>query len=261
MSDLNLQSDLKSYLKSCVRVIKKGRPHMNSSRVAAKLGIPTSTLCRIENEYGTRPSFPYAMKLVREAAGDQNIKAFIQKFYPEMLGDFEEIYPQPQDVQFIGQKVEAYFENSLSHELMMLISSGRGVTRGDISFEFGRKGVKILEHLLAKDIVKEKNGRIIIEGNINATQATVHKLLKNLINSNYDINGFGKRGNWLTVQYEAVNHEKVWPEVKDVIEEANKKIRKIFTSPESKGNDVIWVGLIADSLQKVNPSKLQGGVQ
>jgi len=256
--------NLPEFLSECVRLIKKRHPRFTSIQLSKRLGLSNSTFDRISKSDVKFPSFNNALKIVREACGEKNLLNFIKKFYPEMLEEFVSIYPNNNAVKFVEAGAEKFFEDSSSYELMLMISSGKGVTRNLVQEEMGKKGLKVLDTLIKNTIVEEKNGRIQINGKINATQTTVHQLMQNLIASNYHIENFGKEGNWLTVQYEAVNKDLAWPVIKSALNEANKKIKEVFANPIYQGKDIVWVGLSGDSLisdQKKMAIERQGELQ
>ena len=94
-----------------------------------------------------------------------------------------------------------------------------------------------------------KNGIISNSGRINASQETVQKLLLNLISLSYNLEGVDENlKNWLSLQYESVNKEKALPVASEIIHEANNKLRALFTDPKYKGEDVVWAGLVLDTL-------------
>ena len=73
-------------------------------------------------------------------------------------------------------------------------------------------------------------------------------MTENLIKNNYDIESFGKKDNWLSLQYESVNESKVMPAVRQVLIEANYKIKNILNEDSNKGNDIVWISLLSDNL-------------
>jgi hypothetical protein len=44
------------------------------------------------------------------------------------------------------------------------------------------------------------------------------------------------------------NKEKALPVASEIIHEANNKLRALFTDPKYKGEDVVWAGLVLDTL-------------
>ena len=96
---------------------------------------------------------------------------------------------------------------------MMMTTSNHGITQQLILEEFGKRGV--------------------------ATQETVQKLLQNLVSLSYDVDSFGAKDNWLTLQYESLNAEKVLPELVSIYTETNQKIRELSSNPQNKGTEVV----------------------
>ena len=119
-----------------------------------------------------------------------------------------------------------------------------------ITSEFGRQGLLTLEKLVEKNILKSENGKYTLGTKVNADQETVKKLFQNLVNSSYDLEAFGTQKNWLSLQYESVDAKKVAPKLRDIYVNANKEIRELFNAPDNTGSDIMWAGLVMDSLLK-----------
>jgi hypothetical protein len=142
-----------------------------------------------------------------------------------------------------------------------MATSGMGLTREKVMEEFGKKGLSIVNKLLKNDVLEENDGRIGLVGPINAAQSTVHKLLQNLVRLSYDLDAFGNgKDNWLSVQYDAVNLEVVMPKAREIMVRANQELRELLNDPSSKGKDVLWAGLVMDSLKKIADGEGASGV-
>lgn len=242
-------AELGCFLKDCIQKIKEKSPHLSSNAISTKLRIATSTFNRIENLEVKKPTLDHALKIVRAACGDGEVKKFIEKFYPNMLSNFLKVYSENSNIPFVKLEAESYFEDPGTYELMMMATTAFGITREKTSIEFGNRGLKALDKLLEKGILIEINGVISNSENINASQETIQKLLLNLVGISYDLDGLdAEKRNWLSVQYESVNKEKVLPIASEIIHEANKKLRYAFTDPKNKGQDIIWAGMVVDFL-------------
>lgn len=245
--------NVSEFLESCITTIKKNSPRFSNLQLAKRLGIPNSTFDRICKQEVKRPSFNHALKIVQEVCENGMVQDFIKKFYPSMYQDFESVYPGNKDVPFVTPEAEIFFQDSSTYEIMLLATCNNGLTREKTLEEFGKKGIAILEKLLQNGILNENDGHIGISGKINAKQDTVHKLVQNLIQNNYDIEAFGDHRNWLSLQYESVNLEVVAPKVREILIEANQKIRDVMNAPESQGNEVVWASLVFDRLAMHHP--------
>ena len=247
----NHSQDLSQFLAKCVNDIKNSYPWLSIVSIAKKLEIPNSTFDRIAKAEVKAPSFNHALKVVQEARGKESVQGFVKKFYPNMLENFKRIYQGNNEVPFVDPSTEEFFQDSTSFEIMMMVSSQDGLSREKVVEEFGKRGLFILESLAQNGIVSEENEKFIIKGNINATQGTVQKLLKNLVEQSYDLDSFGgDKRNWLSVQYESVNKEYVLPRMREICSRAAGEIRALLKDSQSKGSDVVWAGLVADSLTK-----------
>jgi hypothetical protein len=250
-------TDIKDFLSDCIKSIKKTYPNLSSVQLAKKLDLPSSSFSRFENREIKKPSFSLALKIVREACGETRVQDFIKLHYPDMYNNLAKTYPGNVDIEFIPQAAEIFFEDSTSFELMMMATTNAGLTKEVVIAEFGKRGLLTLEKLVEKNVLKDLNGKFTLGTKVNAGQKTVKMLLQNLINSSYDLDAFGTQENWLSVQYESVNLTKVKPKVRDACVRANKELREIFNDPENAGTDVMWAGLVMDSLlNKVNPESI-----
>jgi hypothetical protein len=243
-------SDLKEFLSDCIKSIKKSYPNLSSVQLAKKLDLPSSSFSRFENREIKKPSFSHALKIIREACGETRVQDFIKLHYPDMYNNLAKTYPGNVDLEFVPQEAEIFFQDSTTFELMVLATTNAGLTKEAIVDEFGKRGLLTLEKLVEKNILKDEQGKYTLSTKVNAGQETVKKLLQNMINSSYDLEAFGTHKNWLSVQYESVDANKVTLKLRDIYIRANKEIRELFNAPENAGPDVMWAGLVMDSLLK-----------
>lgn len=243
-------SDLKEFLSDCIKSIKKSHPNLSSAQLAKKLNLASSSFSRFENREVKKPTFNHALKIVREACGETKVQDFLKLHYPDMFNDLAKTYPGNSDIEFVPQEAETFFQDSTTFELMMMATTNVGLTKEVVTSEFGKRGLLTLEKLVEKKILKDENGNFTLGTKVNAGQETVHKLLHNLINSSYDLDAFGTHKNWLSIQYESVDANKVTPKLRDIYIKANKEIREVFNAPENAGPNVMWAGLVMDSLLK-----------
>lgn len=257
MLDLSTQSDLKELLKSSIQIIKKKKSNLSSNAIANKLDISSSTFNRIINGEVRKPELKHTFTIVSEAYNEKTAKEVTEHFYPELMANFDTIYKGNKEVPFVDADAEQYFRDPATYELMIMATSEAGITREKVKEEFGNKGIMVLEDLLQKEVLTDVDGVIGIKGNINARQSTVHKLVENLISGNYDIQAFGQKNNWLSLQYDSVNLEAVLPQIKEIMQIANSDIRAVLNNPSSKGKDVLWATMACDSLTKqVRPKEV-----
>ena len=148
----------------------------------------------------------------------------------------------------VDDQMAKFLESTFAYELIMKATSNYGISNLEALEEFGRRGLDILEELVKINQIKKKGSRYYFDKKINTNQRVVHKLTENLIKNNYDIDSFGKKDNWLSLQYESVNENKVMPAVRQVLIEANYKIKNILNEDSNKGNDIVWVSLLSDNL-------------
>ena len=168
-----------------------------------------------------------------------------------MAATFKAVYSGNTNVPFVSMDSEAFFEDSGTYEFMLMASTKKRFTEQMVLDHYGKRGLAKVNELIEQGILKKQDGAIILaQGNINAGQETVHRLFQNLIAFNYDVSSFANKNNWLTVQYESVDKEKVLPAMMGIMRDANQKIRELLQAPTSRGNDVVWAGLSADTIDK-----------
>ena len=242
-------SDVSVFLSDCIKTIKKASPALSSAQLAKKLELSGSSFSRMENGVTKKPSLNNALRIIREVCGETKVQDFIKTHYPELYDNFAKTYPGNADVDFIPKDAEKYFQDASTFEIMMMASSNIGITKERVISELGSRGLSVLEKLIKKNIIHEKDGIFTLGMNkINADQETVKNLFNNLLNTNYNLDSFGKQINWLSLQFESVNRKKVSPILHSIYTRTYKEIRETFASPDNAGSDIIWAGLIMDSL-------------
>ena len=256
------QSD---FMAHCAKVLMEKYPSNPNFRfVADQVGVSTSIFENILKKEGRATSFSNAIKIVRAACSDGQVKRFIEKFYPKMLPHFSNVYPNNSDVPFPSAEAEDFFKMASTYKIMLYALNTPDLTREEIGREFGRKGLTILDQLIQRKIIKKTNGEnIAIQGPLNLEQPALYALFKNLLTQNYDIDHFGEKDNWLSVQTQAVDLEKVMPVLREACTKMNRKISDILNDPKYKGRDIVWVGLVSDSLckQKNDLASTKGLIQ
>lgn len=260
MLETELFTDIRDFLKECIRTLKKQSPFLSSSQIARKLSMTNSTFSRLENGDTENPNFNTALKIIKEICDENGIQEFIKKFYPEMDNTYSTVYRGNEDAKFLTAEAESYFEDNNTYEIMLLATTSHGITRQLIIEEFGKRGLLTLEKLIEKGVFKEEMGRFSLQTKLNATQETVQKLLQNLITISYDVDAFGAKDNWLSLQYESLNADKVLPELLNIYTETNQKIRELFSDPQNKGTEVVWAALVGDTLLKSGRNQISKGV-
>jgi len=255
MLELTQQNDLRELLKESIRLLKRKKPNLTSSALANYLDISGSTFSRIENGDVRKPDVHHVSAIITATHDIPSAKAVIEKFYPELSKGLDRVYKGNAEVPFVPVETEKFFCDTGMYELLVSATSRAGISRSSVQAEYGNKGVLALDELISKGVLEEINGQISLRGSVNATQSTVHQLAQNLIANNYDLESFGRKENWLSLQYESVNLDKAMPEIRKVLEDAAAKLRTIFRNPDFQGDDVVWAALASDTLIKQGLSK------
>ena len=236
------------FLHHCASKLLERYPKSSSYRfVAEKVGISTSSFQRMAKKETGSPNFHNALKVVQSVCVDGDVKAFIERFYPEMLGDYQKTYVGNDEIPFAPLEMEDFFRDTVTYELMLFISSTGDRTRQAVEKQFGNKGLDILDELAERGMV-EDSGELSIDGAIKLSQDVNQALLQNLIRNNYDLKSFGEKDNWLSVQWNSVNLDKAMPRLREVCIKMTQEAREILNAPELQGDDVVWLGAVMDTL-------------
>ena len=245
----------------CAKMLMEKYPKSSNLRfVADKVGVSASTFEQVLRKEGHSPRFGNVIKIVKSVCSDGDVKKFIEKFYPEMLDEYLAVYPNNSEIPFANSEAEDFFTMNSTYEIMLFALNTPDLTREEIGREFGRKGLNILERLVQRNVIQTDGEKYSIQGPLKLEQPASHAILKNLLENNYDIENFGHKDNWLSVQTQSVNLKKIMPELKKILSNANQDIRKILNDPRYKGREIVWAGLIMDDLcqQKDNPQNKHG---
>ena len=249
MNEVKNFTDKTEFMAHCARELMEKYPKNSNFRfVAGQVGVTPSTFERILKKEVQSPSFANVIKIVRAACSDGEIRTFIEKFYPDMLKDFQYIYPGNAHLPFAEPEAEEFFKMSSTYEIMLFAVNTPDLTRQEVGMEFGRKGLTILDQLIQRNIIKKDGEKIYIQGPLNLEQPALHALFKNLLNQNYDLDNFGNKDNWLSLNTQAVDLEKAMPLLREVCAKANKEIVDILDDPQLKGKDIVWTGLVMDNV-------------
>ncbi|MAW06844.1 MAG: hypothetical protein CME61_01030 [Halobacteriovoraceae bacterium] len=239
---------LNDFLASSLNTLRKRENIKSLEDLSKALGITKSTVDRILKKEIKKTSICNGLKIVQKVYGQEKYTEFLKEYYPEVLGQMKKVYPNNTDAEMIDEKMNKFLESSFAYELIMKATSNYGISNLEALEEFGRRGLDILEELVKIEQIKKKGSRFYFDKKINTNQRVVQKLTENLIKNNYDIESFGKKDNWLSLQYESVNQEKVMPAVRQVLIEANYKIKNILNEETNRGDDIVWVSLLSDNL-------------
>ena len=247
----------KSFLQDCVKGLRKASPNLSDSQIAKKLGISSSTFGRIANAE-VKTSFNNALSISRRVCGEEKVQEFIAKFYPEMKKTFDKVYSGNAHKPFVKNDLESFLQDSNTHELVMMAMTNAGVLKETIQSEFGQKGLRVLDSLIEAGLIHEIEPNLFKCDGANFGQDTVQKLVQNVTQSNYELAAFGKKDNWLSVQWESVDADYIGPKLVEICRKANQEVRTLFSDPKSAGKDVMWFTLGMDSF---NTTKAINGTE
>lgn len=237
------------FVSSCIREIKRQHPQLNTATLSKKLDVHQSTLSRIENRGVAKPSLNLALNIARMAYPNEgDYTKLMEQHYPE----YNTVYSgESKKAVFVKKEAEQFFESPATHEYMLLATSSSGVTEAFVKEQYGQIGLDAINKLVDSDVLKKVGSRFVLGPTLNAGQTTVHKLLQNLINVNYEVEGHGQKGNFMSVQYNSVDKNYVMPKLAKVLKDAQNEMQRILQDPTSRGDEVVWVGMAMDSLAKM----------
>jgi transcriptional regulator with XRE-family HTH domain len=250
------KEDLAHMLRRKILAYKSVRPNLSSQQIAKKFGMSSSTFSRIENLDIKTPTFDQVIKILTGTGHHKDLLSYLNENYPEIASTYKRGYSQPVGTKFINTDIADYLIDPQTSKLMLIAHSVSGLKKSVVLEEFGKAGLRLVNTLLEKDILVEKEVDIYYpkEKGSMLDQRSTRSLVRRSITDFYNINGFEDRtaSNFLTFQSESINLEKVYPVIINLLSELQTNVRNIFNNPSNHGEDTVFVSTISDSLIKNN---------
>ena len=243
---------------SCLNKLKERHPKLSMSQIAQKVGVGRSTLSRIEN--GTaNPSLNTIIQML-QYLGDSRKLSDVLGLVDENRdpGEIKESLSHNIDSSvLLGQRMAELFAHPRYRMVLFLVTAScKGGTREEVRRVYGDHGIKILNELVKMGVLREsKDGAVTAhaahyDGETPYTfeQTTTKDLLVDCITERYDPEKYGQGKNWLSIQTDSVDKNKVTKAIRDECKEFYGRIDKILRSKEYDGKDKIFVGMATDFL-------------
>ncbi|MBT7609891.1 MAG: helix-turn-helix transcriptional regulator [Bacteriovoracaceae bacterium] len=250
------KEDLANMLRRKILSYKSARPNLSSQQIAKKFGMSSSTFSRIENLDIKTPTFDQVIKILTGTGHHKDLLGYLNENYPEIASTYKKGYSQPLGSEFISEDIADHLIDPQTSKLMLIAHSVSGLKKSVIIEEFGNSGLRILDSLIEKDILIEKESGVYFprENGSMLDQRATRSLVDRSINDFYNINGFEDRtaANFLTFQSESIDLEKVYPMILSLLSELQRNVRDIFNDPENHGDETVFVSTVSDSLIKNN---------
>jgi len=234
-------------LRTRIRQYKREHPRLNSSQIARKFGVATSSFNRIENNDIRNPSIDQAVKILRGCASNEDVADFIRMYYPEIHEGLFEYFVESSKTATLDESVEKYFCDESTYKMMMLATSKCGLDENYVLQEFGRAGHKTFMKLAAKGVLVNRDGRFFAASKDvyldNVTSAKISSFVHDDMSKKYMV-GAEVKGN-SSILYETINYEKIKQELKQLTEDYMLDVRRVLKDPKNTGDDLFIVSNLA----------------
>ena len=246
---------------NCVHTLKARHPNCSSAQIASNIGMEQSTFSRIENGQTKSPNLNSVIKLLLASGMSFKLTKVIEKLNPSLAQVLEKNMSHNAENPFIGSELSHYLKMPVYRNVILLASSRSGTTRKEIEQECGELGLQKLDELLKKGIFQESEeaGIRATEKGVRVTfdQDTLTELLINCIQDYYASKDFALSKNWLSIQTESVNKDKVLGLIRSKMQRVYNEVEEMIRLPEYQGNDKIFVGMVTDSITKKSNNNLE----
>ncbi|MBT7608612.1 MAG: hypothetical protein HN576_02580 [Bacteriovoracaceae bacterium] len=249
-------NDLAHVLKDKILEYRKARPQLSSQQIAKKFDIPNSTFNRLENLTIKVPNFDQAIKVLSGTGHEKEILPYFEEFYPNLADTYKKGLGSNQVPTLLDEDATNYLLDQSSSKLMIIALSSSGLKKSVVIEEFGKSGLRTVERLIEKGILKENEFETYFprENGSNLSIKDTQTLISRSLSQFFDINGYENKTslNNMNFQSESIDLEKAYPLIINLTEEFQKAIREIFKNPIYKGEETVFVSSFTDSLLKNN---------
>lgn len=237
-------------LNTYISEFKGKHPYLSSNQIANKLGIPQSSLNRIENQT-TNPSLENILNIMVGTGNRGKIPEVLNIIFPSQKEKFDLIFSQNKETPFLDEVSVGYATRDDTFLIMQMAFTRSGVTISEIREKFGHYGLDKLDLLMEEGILhKREDGTIgVNEEKANASFADLKKMLLMAIDKCYQPDSHDKAGAHLSYQTESVNSEG-FRAILDELKTVQAKIRRILYNPQYYGDLKVFVGMVSDQIIK-----------
>lgn len=229
-------------LRAKIQKYKREHPRLNSSQIARRFGVSSSTFNRIENNDIKNPSIDQAIKILRGIGDCEGVADFVRTYYPDIHEGLFEYFVESAQATVLDESVEKYFCDESTYKMMMLATSKCGLDENYVLQEFGRTGHQKFMKLAAKGILVNRDGKFFTSAkdvylNIGTT-AELNKFLYKSVREEFNSYGELSSSRQMLV-YESVDRSVVRKELNDLCDEFNAKVTRVLRNPKNAGNDCV----------------------
>jgi transcriptional regulator with XRE-family HTH domain len=251
--------ELREALSQRIRGYLDTHPRATLRSLAKRSGLSTMTVSRLAQGEVLKPSLEAAVAIIGVVAEQQDVAAFLQRYFPETFARFEKI-SQETTVMMAHDELELILDNPVSFAIFDLASMHAGITRDRIASEFGKYGIQWLDAMIhAGTLYEEGNGSIYHKkhcANLALNASDVVKKLRYRLDLFQNAN-LGTRAARLANLSESLNREGM-ERVHEALSVALEKIQAIRKDPSLKGDLPVFVGLVMNLVHGVLPEASQG---
>ncbi|EPZ50536.1 hypothetical protein M902_1474 [Bacteriovorax sp. BAL6_X] len=229
-------------LRDKIRKYKKEHSRLSSNQIARRLGLPPSTFHRLEMGDVKNPGLDICVTVLNGLCSKKETAEFVREYFPEV---HESLYGYFQDVTKLeahDKDIEKYFQEQLTYKMMLKASSAAGLVENEVLQDYGREGHKTFMKLAADGVFINKNGRFFLSDSdlrMSGYSANkVNELIYKELAEEFSLTQRNKkcsRSLWV----ESLNLEKVLPELRELTEEYDYKMKKIMMNPDNFGTDLV----------------------
>ncbi|MBF0360662.1 MAG: HAMP domain-containing histidine kinase [Oligoflexia bacterium] len=249
---LQITNEIYQELKNKITCFQQENNLSDLNETSLELEIPFSTLNRFMNDCGN-PSFETISKIFKKIGHEEFFLQYINKINPQFLDIVDKFNQQINEAVFLEENISKLFTMKEYFFILAHAYTNNGCLRKDILNKYGEYGLERLEELLLKNVLVEREDRIL--GNftkVSMKQQDAQKIFQHSLEYSYDPNLIGKRANWLTFQTESVDKIKAIPAIRTILGYAFNEIKTILYGDEFKGEDKVFVGLLADEFRSID---------
>ena len=247
--EITVESGLNNDLKKILLDYRSCHPHVSLLQMAKRMNVKQLTLKRIMNGE-KHPDISEMANILIYTGHRDKLANYCKKANPELANAFEELFASNYEVPFLEEDCGEYFTKKEYLLILMQAYTKNGTSYKEIKDRYGKEGEDRLMELLEKRMVKVEKERIIgVERKATYSQKQLHKTLQILM-ENYDPLLFGQEKNWLSLQTESVDRKKATGAIRNVLQKAYEDVKEILYSEAYRGEDVFFIGMVFDQLNK-----------
>ncbi|OIQ18405.1 MAG: hypothetical protein BM556_09085 [Bacteriovorax sp. MedPE-SWde] len=235
-------------LRTRIRQYKREHPRLNSSQVARKFGVATSSFNRIENNDIRNPSIDQAVKILRGCGSNEDVADFIRMYYPEIHEGLFEYFVESSKTETLDESVEKYFCDESTYKMMMLATSKCGLDENYVLQEFGRAGHKTFMKLAAKGVLVNRDGRFFAASkDVYVTDVMMCNISKYMFEEATQKYNIGEECIGMTaLHYESIDLGKIGNDLKALTEDYHMSVQKLLKNPNNHGDQLVAVSSIVN---------------